>query len=139
MAAEPASSVAERAIRPEPRTVRILVVDDDDLVRKALRRALKGYEVTLLSSAKEAAQAIGRGDRFDLIICDLMMPEVTGMDLHEEISRLAPAMAAQMIFLTGGAVTTQARAFVAAVANRVIEKPFDVGALRSLVESRTRG
>jgi len=139
LAGDPASGVAKPVTSPsDPRTIRILVVDDDELVRKSLRRALKDYDVVVLDSANEAAARIRAGDRFDLIVCDLMMPGVTGMDLHEEISRLVPEQAKRMVFLTGGAVTTRARDFVAAMGDAVIEKPFDVKELRKLVLTRGR-
>jgi CheY-like chemotaxis protein len=79
-----------------------------------------------------------RVNRVDVLFCDLMMPEMTGMDLHAEIVRVAPDQAERMVFLTGGAVTTRARDFVAAVPNPVIDKPFDVKRLREIVRSRAQ-
>jgi len=127
--AEPASN----ASRPK---VRILVVDDDVMVGNSLRRSLRDYDVVVLDSAKGALARLAAGERFDVLFCDLMMPEMTGMDLHEEVRRVAPDQAGRMVFMTGGAVTTRARDFVATVPNPVIDKPFDVNVLRELIQNR---
>ncbi len=118
------------------RRTRILVVDDEVTIGRALARTLRGYEVLVLSSAREALARIVAGDRFELILCDLMMPEMTGMDLYEEVVRLAPEQARSFVFLTGGAVTTRARDFVRAVPNLVLAKPFDVQKIREIVRGR---
>lgn len=73
--------------------------------------------------------------RFDLILCDLMMPAMTGMEVHDELVRLEPELAARMSFLTGGAFTPRARAFLAVVPNPRLEKPFDPQGLRSFVRT----
>ena len=67
-----------------------------------------------------------------------MMPQMTGMELHEAILRIDPAQARRMVFLTGGAFTQSARDFIEAVPNRRIEKPFDLKALRNLVNDLIR-
>ena len=79
---------------------------------------------------------IEKGERFDVIMCDLMMPEMTGMDLHARLSQSRPSDAARMVFLTGGAFTTEAREFLDRVTNHRVEKPFDPVALRALVRDR---
>jgi CheY-like chemotaxis protein len=61
------------------------------------------------------------------------MPDLTGMDVYERLAAAAPDQAAKMIFVTASATTNRARAFVAAMANRVLEKPFDVAQLRRVV------
>jgi CheY-like chemotaxis protein len=126
---------AAGAVGPE-RKVRVLVVDDDAMVGRTLQRGLQGYDVVLLDNAKSALALLLRGEKFDVILCDLMMPEMTGMDLHEEVVRLVPGQAERMIFVTGGAVTKRARDFVALMGDRVFDKPFDVRALKDMVETR---
>jgi CheY-like chemotaxis protein len=96
------------------------------------------HDVEVLDSAHEALHKIEAGERFDVILCDLMMPRMTGMDLHAELLRAAPEQAAQMVFLTGGAFTAGARAFLDGIPNRRIHKPFDVQELRSVVNDRVR-
>ena len=65
-----------------------------------------------------------------------MMPEMSGIDFHAELERLAPELADQIIFLTGGAFTVRAREFLDRVPNACLDKPFDSASLRSLVSSR---
>jgi CheY-like chemotaxis protein len=111
------------------------VVDDEPLVGASIRRLLtRGYEVTVAGGAHEALARLEAGESFDLILCDLMMPQMTGMELHAEIVRRWPALAERMVFLTGGAFTPRASDFLAQVPNERLEKPFAPEALRDLVE-----
>ena len=118
---------------------RILVVDDERVVATTVRRVLEGdHEVEVLTSAQEALRRIGEGERFDIILCDLMMPIMTGVELHHELIRTAPDQAACMVFLTAGAFTPRARAFLDEVPNPRLDKPFEVSTLRNLVRQRLR-
>jgi CheY-like chemotaxis protein len=135
---EPTLAVAEPVADATSVKLRVLVVDDDTMVGKALRRSLRDYDVVVLDSAKGALARVTAGERFDVLFCDLMMPGMTGMDLHEELVLAAPDQAERMVFITGGAVTTRARDFVATVPNEVLEKPFDVQRLREIVRGRAR-
>jgi PAS domain S-box-containing protein len=125
------------AAAPEPSTAhrgRILSVDDEPMIGVAIARALRQeHDVTALSSAREALAQLIRGERYDLILCDLMMPEMSGMDLYEEIARVAPDQAERVVFLTGGAFTPGARDFLGRVKNRCMEKPFTTKELREVV------
>jgi PAS domain S-box-containing protein len=124
---------------PEParRRGRILVVDDEKVVATAVRRVLAhDHEVQILTSAQEALRRIGEGERFDLILCDLMMPIMTGVELHSALSRTAPDQAARMVFLTAGAFTARARAFLEEVPNARLDKPFELATLRALVQEQ---
>ena len=94
--------------------------------------------MTLASTAGDARERILSGEQYDVILCDLMMPQMTGMDLHGELLRLAPEQASRMVFLTGGAFTPDARAFLDGVPNQRIEKPFDTQHLRAIVNDRVR-
>ena len=64
-----------------------------------------------------------------------MMPELTGMDLHAEVSRVAPDQGSRMIFITGGAFTPAARQFLDTISNPRLEKPFGLEELRAMVRS----
>jgi PAS domain S-box-containing protein len=115
---------------------RILIVDDEPLVSQAIRRALqREHEVMALTSAREAHARLTRGEQFDLILCDIMMPEMSGIDLHEALARLSPALAERMVFLTGGAFTPRAREFLSQIKNPCMEKPFLPRDLQELVRS----
>jgi FixJ family two-component response regulator len=67
-----------------------------------------------------------------------MMPEITGMDLHAALAKMAPDQADRIVFMTGGAFTTRAREFLGEVRNARLEKPFDVNTLRALIYSLLR-
>jgi signal transduction histidine kinase len=118
---------------------RVLVVDDEPLITRTVQRALsKDHDIVALSSAEDALAHICAGARFDVILCDLMMPQMTGMDLHGELLRVAEDQAARMIFLTGGAFTPRARAFIDQTSNQLIEKPFDAIHLRAIINAQVR-
>ncbi|TMA17859.1 MAG: PAS domain S-box protein [Deltaproteobacteria bacterium] len=120
---------------PTPRS-RVLVVDDDPRVGASVHRSLaREHDVQVLSSAHEALRRIQQGERFDVFLCDLMMPELTGMDLHAEVSRVAPDQGSRMIFITGGAFTPAARQFLDTISNPRLEKPFGLEELRAMVRS----
>jgi CheY-like chemotaxis protein len=113
---------------------RILVVDDEPMLCTVIERVLGAdHDVTAVTSAKEALGKLIAGERFDLILCDLMMPEMTGMDLHARLHDMEPDQAARMVFMTGGAFTENAQAFLARLPNASIEKPFKSAKLRELV------
>ena len=113
---------------------RILAVDDEPMLCAVIARILGAdHDVTAVTGAKEALGKISSGERYDLILCDLMMPEMTGMDLHARLEQSAPDQAARMVFMTGGAFTENTQAFLAQVANESIEKPFKATGLRELV------
>src|SRR5580658_716922 len=116
---------------------RILVVDDEAVVCTSLVRLLtREGTVLAVTSAKEALEHIQSGERFDVILCDLMMPGMDASALYDEIFQLAPVQAERMVFMTGGAFTARAREFLARVPNARVDKPFDIAALRTLVRAR---
>jgi CheY-like chemotaxis protein len=116
---------------------RVLVIDDEEVVAMAIRRSLaREHDVVYAGTAQEALVRLGEPQEFDVILCDLMMPEMTGMDLHAHLLLSAPEQAQRIIFVTGGAFTARARAFLEAVPNLRIEKPFNVQQLRALVNER---
>jgi signal transduction histidine kinase len=118
---------------------RILVVDDEPLLRIALQRMFSHeHEVLAVASGLHGIERVSGGEHFDVILCDLMMPEVTGMDLHAELMRIAPDQADRMIFMTGGAFTSRARDFLDKVRNPRVEKPFEVSIVRGLVHAMLR-
>src|SRR6266849_5634277 len=127
------ASPPPRAESAEAPRGRILLVEDDPLVARAVQRTLaRDHEVVFVESGRAALQELAR-EKFDLVISDLMMPEMTGMDLHAELLRTHPEMARRMIFVSGGAFTDAAREFLRRIPNPQIEKPFDPQRLRALV------
>jgi signal transduction histidine kinase/ligand-binding sensor domain-containing protein/CheY-like chemotaxis protein len=115
---------------------RLMAIDDEPLLLAALSRTLAPeHEVVTFTSARQALERLRAGERFELILCDLMMPEMTGMELHETLVREAPGLAERMVFLTGGAFTEAARAFLGSTHRPWLEKPFEPDALRAHVRA----
>jgi ligand-binding sensor domain-containing protein/signal transduction histidine kinase/CheY-like chemotaxis protein len=114
---------------------RVLVVDDDPLVSSALRRTLsREHDVEVVVSSKRALEMLTSPEAaYDVILCDLMMPEMTGMELHAQLNAVAPERAKRMIFVTGGAYTPAAVSFLERVSNPRLEKPFEPEKLRERV------
>ena len=138
-------TVEDRAARSPPgpapsgRSGRVLVVDDDASLAAGLRRALRRHhEVLVATDAAEVRDRIAGGERFDAILCDLMMPSMTGMELHAAVARIAPDQAGRMVFMTGGAFTASARQFLAEVPNPRLEKPFDAANLLAVLRGVVR-
>ncbi len=120
-----------------PRRGRLLIVDDDEMSAAAISRALSSdHQVSIAGSVDSALAFVARGDCFDVIICDLMMPVKTGVEFFDELSVHSPETAKHVIFLTGGAFTVKARQFLDRVPNPRLEKPFRIQALRALVSSQ---
>lgn len=112
----------------------VLIIDDDPRVGSAIRRLLShDANVSVMLSAEEALATLKNGRRFGLIICDLMMPGMTGMQFHEALQRELPEVLARVAYMTGGAFSQSARDFLSRVQNPRLEKPIDVDMLRGLV------
>ncbi len=127
---------APQEARPMKARGRVLVVDDEPLLRSSIARLLgKEYDVVAVESAVDALAKIQSGERFDVILTDVMMPVMTGMGLHAEVSAMAPDQAERMVFMTGGAVTPAARRFLQIVPNPRIVKPLEIPMLRSILRS----
>jgi PAS domain S-box-containing protein len=135
-AAVQAQSLAEE---PEPASApaaggKVLVIDDDEGVLKSLTRLLsRKHEVVSLLRATDAVPLFEAGHAFDIVLCDLMMPEMNGMELHALVSTRFPEAAGRLVFVTGGAFTPSTQAFLDAVPNERLEKPVDAQNLRALV------
>jgi PAS domain S-box-containing protein len=113
---------------------RVLVLDDEPLVASAMERALLAeWDVQSLTRASSLAERLARGERYDVVLCDLSLPEEDGVAVHRLLRRLDPALARRTGFLTGGPVPAAARAYCEAEGIARLEKPFEVLKLRELV------
>jgi PAS domain S-box-containing protein len=120
--------------RPVVRRGRLLIIDDDRLVGSVVQRWLGDeHDVRVVSRAADALTMIEREPFFDVILCDLMMPEMNGQQLFRELVRRAPRQAERVVFMTGGPFTPSAREFLGTVPNHHIEKPFELHVLRRLL------
>jgi signal transduction histidine kinase len=114
----------------------VLVLDDEAVVGKAIQRVLGPQcEVHVLVQGSEALARVAAGQRFDAILCDLMMPEMSGPRFYEELARLAPEQAQRVIFMTGGAFTEQSRSFLSDTGLPCMDKPLELQRLHTLLSA----
>ena len=105
--------------------VKYRVVDDEAIITATVRRLLsREHDVTTATRAIEGLHRIQSGERFDLILCDLMMPQMTGMELYDRIQGIDAEQAGRIVFLTGGAFTPTARQFLNEARCDSLNKPF---------------
>ena len=119
-------------------TARILVIDDEEPILASLRLALRRYQVIALNQPREALDRLENGEKFDLILCDLIMPDVTGIEIYRWLQRNRKDLLPQIMFMTGGAFTPELRTFLSGVNNPVLHKPFDTKTLRWMVAQQLR-
>jgi CheY-like chemotaxis protein len=109
---------------PEPPPLRgVLIIDDEPLVARSLTRVMRGSEVSIVSTAAAALEACNARD-FELIVCDVMMPEMDGIAFFETLAQSRAHLCHRVVFMTGGAFTERAKRFLASVPNALLPKPF---------------
>jgi PAS domain S-box-containing protein len=137
LATLPAVRGAEVAEPPEDETdarPRILAVDDEPQIVSFLKRALgRDYHVIEACSGREALDAVTRNPDFAVILCDLMMADVTGMDVYRRLQDEYPDLVERFVVITGGAFTPEAETFVEEEPVLVLRKPIDLALLRDTV------
>jgi PAS domain S-box-containing protein len=136
----PAATTAPRVVSepvanaPPLRRRRVMIVDDEPRVAQALKRMLYGdHDLTLASCGAEAIEHVAAGERFDAIITDVMMPNMTGIELFDRLETMAPDQADRVIFLSGGVFTAQTRTRLEAAGNPQLQKPVSSQELRACV------
>lgn len=121
----------------QPPRGRVLVIDDEASLAKALAWSLgRDHDVKTAGSAQEALQVLEEQADFDVILCDLMMPGMNGMDLFYRLREMDTALAERMVFMTGGAFSPRARDFLDEVKAPRLDKPFEPERLRALISAR---
>jgi PAS domain S-box-containing protein len=126
--------------RPRPgRRGRVLLIDDDPSIAVSVQRLLgRDHDIVCVHTGTAALRRLRSGEHFDVVLCDVMMPEMTGVDLHARLVRSHPAVARDMVFITGGGFTPRCRAFLDSIPNQRLDKPFDAAGLRALIADRVR-
>jgi len=113
----------------------VLLIDDYVAFAESLRIALMDvHDVVVAFSGQEALQVL-RTRHFDILICDLMMPMLSGVELYRRVAREWPGLEMQIIFITGGSFTLEASQFLDEISNPRLEKPFPVDRLRKLLDT----
>lgn len=118
-----------------PRGVRarVLIVDDEGPIANLMREVLASdHDVLAATSAREALAIIDSQGDFDVIFCDLMMPEMGGVELYRRVRLRSPGLEEQIVFMTGGGFTTGEAELLASIGNRRLEKPFTLGAVEQI-------
>ncbi|MBA2664661.1 MAG: PAS domain S-box protein [Bradymonadaceae bacterium] len=117
---------------------RVMIIDDEPELLSGLSRLLsRSHDVVTLTSASAAlARLLANTEHFDVVFCDLMMPEMTGMDLHIALAEQAPEYLDRLVFITGGAFAPHVRAFLEDIPNTQLLKPINTRLLRELVRER---
>jgi signal transduction histidine kinase len=119
---------------------RLLAVDDEALLLKAYRRMLiSHHDIETTLGAKEALRIFGQDRNFDVVLCDLQMPGMSGSELFETVKQRWPELAQRFIFITGGACSPEARLFLESPGLASIHKPFQVAELLELIETHAAG
>lgn len=121
--------------RRQPRRGRVLVIDDDPRISFSLELILsEWHDVISVNDPREALARMRCGQRFDVVLCDVMMPQLSAMDFYATLERELPSNLSRLVFLTGGAFTPRARDFLARVPNPYFEKPVNIDRLIALVQ-----
>ena len=98
-------------------------------------RLLREHEVVEAESGERALELLGGDETFDMILCDVMMPELSGLDVYARVRDEFAPLDQRMVFMTGGAFDPRLQALMQATANvPIIDKPFDAERLRRMVQ-----
>jgi PAS domain S-box-containing protein len=115
---------------------RVLIIDDEPALASALGTFLGlDHHVTVVGRGEQALAMLSAGQRFDVIVCDVLMPGVSGIELYQELERTLPSMAARVIFMTGASTMPRVADFLARVRNARLDKPIDVEQLKRTIDT----
>ncbi len=132
LALAPAAETSARDAAPG-RPAKILLVDDDPLVQNSIRRTLERHHDVVIVGSGSRASSILESEKFDIVLCDLIMPGMTGMQLFETIRARDPEQARRFVFLTGGTSSPEARSFLLGVDNARAYKPLGADEIIRLI------
>ncbi len=112
---------------------KVLVIDDESAVATAMGRMLRNqHDVTVLTDAREALSMIAAGSSYDLIFCDLMMPNLSGVEVYDLMAATNKVQASKIVFMTGGAFTAASQDFLDRIGGVHITKPFTAETVRAI-------
>jgi PAS domain S-box-containing protein len=135
----PSASTTTRVAQRAETTARVLVVDDEPSIGAALGELLSPeHEVTSVRTARDALTLLLSDDGYDVIFCDVIMPQMSGIDLYRGLRADRPGLERRIVFMSGGAFTSSTAEFLASVDNRRVEKPFDVALIEKIVRDMVR-
>lgn len=135
MLANLTSAQSQNTSRPRPR---VFVIDDEPLLGQTLKLGLDEFcDVTLETSGRAARERLLGGEGFDLVLCDLGLPDLSGIEVYRAVAEDRPELTPAMVLITGGAVTAEARAFLEAHTGPLLQKPFTLLQVERLVHELT--
>jgi CheY-like chemotaxis protein len=118
---------------------RVLLVDDEPSLRAVYPQVLgNDYDVSVAATGREALAVLTQHSDFDVILCDLTMPDMDGPALYDALSRKAPQLLPRVLFCTGGLISTRLRDFAARIPNAFLDKPIALDALCAAIERVAR-
>jgi CheY-like chemotaxis protein len=107
----------------------VLIIDDEPQLAQVFRATLaKLHDVEAITNGRAALAHLLESPPYDLVLCDLMMADVSGMQVFEEVRRRRPEHARAFVFMTGGVFDPKVAEFLASVPNDCVDKPFDIRA-----------
>jgi DNA-binding NtrC family response regulator len=117
------------------RRKRVLVIDDDPVFSRTIRRSLKPHEVQTCGAASEA-QVLLLDPAYvpDLVLCDVFLPGANGNVLHARVAKLRPEIARRFVFVTGGALGKDEASYLRASGCTTLFKPVELKSLLELLE-----
>ncbi|HEX9619633.1 MAG TPA: response regulator [Polyangiaceae bacterium] len=125
---------AAKSSSPPSTPRRLLVIDDEPLLGQTLVIAFRGrYDVEVATTGGAALELLENGASFDFILCDMMLPDVSGRGIYERLAATRPELIDRLYWTTGGALTAATREFVDVHASRCLEKPFTIDEVDALV------
>ncbi len=135
--AAPASQPTAPSAHATPRGF-VVVIDDEPLVSEAISGLIgREHEVAVAHDGARGIDLVASLTvEVDVILCDVMMPRMTGSDVYAELRRRCPGMEDKLVFMTGDAVNAAAREFLQSVPNPCLDKPIDAAALREHIRAR---
>jgi PAS domain S-box-containing protein len=140
---EPAAdAVRDEVPSSEPATAgaRILVVDDESAIAVALKKILEiEHDVTAVTTGDQALRLLLDGSNFDVILCDVLMPGTSGIDVYRQLETNKPEVAQRIIFMTGASSMPRVAEFFRGIDNHHIDKPVDLPRLKRLIQDVARG
>ncbi len=124
---------SESSAGDSPPRHRVLIADDDPLLARALKRALReSFDVQVAQGGKGALEFLEK-EKYDVVLCDLSMPDVSGEEVFQWAKEMCPDQLSSFVFMTGGAFSDATSNFLDAVSNPVVDKPFDLRDLREVL------
>lgn len=136
LACSPPQAAPEPLAMAHGRRGRVLIVDDEVSLLNVMRSVLsREHEAVTVQDPRQALQRLVSGEIFDAILCDMMMPEMTGLEFYTKLLAAAPHQAHRLIFVTGGAFTMDERDFMTSSGIRCLEKPFGMKELSAQVRA----